>query len=181
MNWIRQGYDVYDPDEPETGEVSRDSLPNDMRDALRAIQDPAYMRTPRYELQQWRATREGGHLLIREFEKAFIKRMKALNVPMYCHCMVRTPNEQGKVFVGGFSNNDGTKPYPHRHCAVDIVHSVFQWGMTKQQWQIIGHIGKEVAKVRGIDITWGGGWNNPYDPAHWQLREWREREKEVLQ
>ena len=35
-----------------------------------------FLKTRKYEEQQWRATRKGGHLLIVEFEKAFIKRLK---------------------------------------------------------------------------------------------------------
>lgn len=164
----------------DTGEVSRDSIPGNMRDAWRAIQDREFIDSRKYEEQQWRAVRENAHLLILEFADAMVKRCKELGVPMYAHTIVRTPMEQAKVFAGGYSNFNGTKPYVHQHCAVDIVHGKYGWNMSKDQWKFICHIGKEVAQVRQIAIVSGGDWKNPWDPAHWELAQWRERAQEVL-
>jgi hypothetical protein len=160
--------------------------PGDSREAMRSLVDKPYLDTSRYEGQQWRANRKGAHLLIVEFEKAFIKRCAEIGIPMFCHCMVRTPDEQRQLFKDGYSNDspdDGM--YPHKACAVDIVHSKYGWNLTVDQWAVIGHIGKEVAQLRGIKITWGGDWKTKRfpngDPAHWELTEWEERQKEVLQ
>lgn len=158
--------------------------PNDAQANLRSLQDVTFLKTRKYEEQQWRAVREGGHLLIVEFEKAFLKRLKAEGIPAYCHAMVRTKEDQRKAFKGGFSNFDGSQPFVHEHCAVDVVHSKFHWNMARSQWLIFGFLGKEVAKLHEIDIIWGGDWKSKRwpegDPAHWELANWRERAKEVL-
>lgn len=151
---------------------------------MSAITDRAYLETKRYEEQQWRAERKNAHLLILEFEKAMVKRCRELGIPVFAHCVVRAPEEQLRAFKGGFSNDDPSDGYPHEHCAVDIIHSKYGWNMSVDQWRVIGHIGKEVARLRGIEITWGGDWKSkrwPHgDPAHWELTQWRERAKEVL-
>jgi len=158
--------------------------PNDARANLRSLQDFKFLSTQKYQEQQWRATREGGHLLIIEFEKAFIKRLREEGIPAFCHAMVRTQEDQRKAFKGGFSNFDGSQPYVHEHCAVDVIHSIYGWNMERSQWLIFGHLGKEVAKMRGIDIVWGGDWKSKRwpegDPAHWELADWRNRALEVL-
>lgn len=147
---------------------------------MRALVNRDFIQTRTYEKQQWKAVRENAHLLILEFADAMVARMAYLGVPMYAHTIVRTRDEQKRVFAEGYSNHDGTKPYVHEHCAVDIVHSKFAWNMTLDQWNVIGHVGKEVARLRGIKIVWGGDWKRPWDPAHWELAEWRERAKELL-
>lgn len=158
--------------------------PGDARAALAALVNPAFLKTTVYESQQWRANRDGAHLLIKEFERALIKRLAELGIPAFAHAMVRTKDEQKKAFDGGFSNFDGSKPFVHEHCAVDVVHSQFGWNMSRPHWLIFGHVGKEVAKMRQIDIIWGGDWVTKKwpegDPAHWELAQWRERAKEVL-
>lgn len=163
----------------DTGEVPAGHRPNDSRGALLSMKNEAFLKRPKYQEQQWRALRAGAHPQIVEFEQAMVKHMRLLGVPMFAHCVVRTPQEQTRRFQEGNSRKNGLGAYPHRRCAVDIIHSLFAWNLSKEQWEIIGHCGKEVANKRGIDIVWGG---SPaygfYDPAHWELAHYREREKE---
>lgn len=58
--------------------------------------------------------------------------------------------------------------------AVDLVHGVYAWEIPKLCWSMLGHIGKEVAAQQGVKITWGGDWDF-YDPAHWELSDWKSR------
>lgn len=164
----------------DTGEASRGTVPGDMRDALNAMKDMAFLKHPTYEAQQWRANRENAHLLILEFERAFIKRCAYLGIPMFAHTVVRDRKEQQRVYDEGFSKTKPVLKWAHQHCAADIVHSKYAWNLTKDQWKLLGHIGKEVAHMLGIAIVWGGDWKSPWDPAHWELAQWRERAKEVL-
>lgn len=156
----------------------------DARAALAALVDVDYLSSRKYEEQQWRANREGAHLLILDFEKAFIKRLREAGIPAFTHCMVRSQAMQRDAYRKGLSNHTGDKEYAHQHCAIDVIHSKFGWNMQRDHWLIFGHLGKEVAKLRGIDIVWGGDWRSKRwpegDPAHWELAEWRERAKEVL-
>lgn len=165
----------------DTGECCPDHRPGDMRDAMRVMQDHEFFKTRKYEDQQWRAVREGAHILILEFEKALIKKARECGIPLYAHCVVRTKEEQARVFKEGFSKTPPTGQWAHQHCAVDIIHCKYGWNLNGEQWRLIAHLGKEVAKMRGIDIVHGGDWKSPWDPAHWELAQWRERAKEVLQ
>ena len=43
------------------------------------------------------------------------------------------------------------------------------------QWKLLAHIGKEVIAQKGLAISsmaWGGDWTF-YDPAHWQIENWK--------
>ena len=148
------------------------SEPATYRAALDGLRNVEFLQSDRYREQQERANRKGAHADIIQFEKAFIRRMESLGVPMFAHNMVRTVAEQNALYVKGVTKAKG-KEGPHTHgAAVDIVHSTMGWNIPDKSWKILGHIGLEVAKTQGIDITWGGNWKF-YDPAHWELTDWR--------
>nr|QJB21575.1 MAG: hypothetical protein [Microvirus sp.] len=146
--------------------------------ALRAMRNPDFLKTPKYQEQLHRAKREGADERIVEFSRKLIARCGGLGIPMFVHTMVRTYDDQLSAVVRGVSNdwpNDGL--WPHRFAAVDIIHGKLGW-MDKpaipHAWDVIGHIGKEVAKSMNLDVTWGGDFKRLYDPAHWELTGWRE-------
>lgn len=144
-------------------------------EALRGMVDRPFLNSQKWQEQQWRANREGAHPAILDFEPAFLRRVGKLGIPMFAHAVVRTEEEQRKAFLDGHSNDspeDGI--WPHRGTAIDLIHGTKAWGLSKRQWALIGHIGKEVARQRGLKLTWGGdfkpiidgvGW----DPAHWEV------------
>lgn len=152
--------------------------------ALRAMINRAFLESEKHQGQQWRANREGAHPRILEFEKALVKRFASMGVPLFAHCVVRTPEDQTAAYVAGHSRIKGTDPYPHRAFAVDIIHGVKGWNLPEQSWDLIGHVGFEVAKNLGIGMVWGGDWDGDgdksdqklYDPAHWELAYWRSLE-----
>lgn len=93
---------------------------------------------------------------------------------MFAHSMVRTPEEQAELFRQGVSKDspdDGI--WPHKGCAVDIVHSVKGWNMNADEWKLVGHLGKEISAQMGLGVIWGGDWAF-YDPAHWEIKTFRE-------
>lgn len=143
--------------------------------ALQAMVNRPFLETERYQQQQWRANRKGAHFEIILFEMRLVARMADLGVPMFAHSVVRTQGEQNKVFLEGHSKKDGNAPYAHQRAACDVVHSIHAWNLTRDQWNVIGHVGKEVAKQLGLDVVWGGDWKDPWDPAHWELADWRTR------
>lgn len=149
------------------------SEPATYRAALDGLRNVDFLATDKYREQQQRANRKGAREEIIKFEAALIKRFHSLGVPMFAHNMVRTIAEQNALYVKGVSKAKGKKG-PHTHgCAVDIVHSILGWNIPDKSWKIIGHLGLEVAKTQGIEITWGGSWKF-YDPAHWELTHWRD-------
>lgn len=106
-----------------------------------------------------------------------IKRMAHHMVPMFAHSVVRLRDEQEAALAGGFSNAAfGQSPHNYG-MAVDLIHSVAAWQIDEKAWEIIGHIGKEVAQSKGIHIVWGGDFKSLYDPAHWELRDWKAKKE----
>lgn len=172
------------------------------RTAMAQLTNKSFCRTPKYREQQGRANRIGAYIYLEkkrfrgqevevprcpigEFEKAFVSDLRRRGMPFFCHSMVRTPEEQYELYKRGVSNAKGMdSPHPNG-MAVDIIHSVFGWEISDRAWEIVGHIGKEVAKRLKIDIRWGGDWDGDgipvyndkderlWDPAHWELARWQ--------
>ena len=162
--------DVPAPEAPEPDAPP----PERYREALRFMRNPVHLRSSRYRAQQWRADRSGAPPELLDFERRFIARFEALGVPMFCHCLRRSDATQGRLFVTGVSRA-GPGQSPHNHAmAVDLVHGTRAWDLPKPCWDLIGHMGKEVARQAGVDVMWGGDWKF-YDPAHWELRDWKSR------
>jgi len=99
--------------------------------------------------------------------------MLAHGVPMYAHSVVRTASEQNALYVRGVTKAKAGESPHNCGCAVDLIHGRKAWDLGEKSWEVIGHIGKEIALQAGLKIEWGGDWKF-YDPAHWELAEWRD-------
>jgi hypothetical protein len=140
---------------------------------LRGIVDHAFCFSEKYGEQQMRADRFKAQPDVLEFERKLIKRCRKLGIPLFAHCVNRSAEEQTRLYVKGVTKaNAGESPHNYG-CAVDLVHGTKAWGLTRKQWEVIGHLGKELAIQNGLKVTWGGDWSF-YDPAHWELTNWRE-------
>lgn len=139
---------------------------------LRGMSDRAFCYSERYSDQQGRADRTGAQPEILEFERKLVKRALKLGIPLFAHQIVRGSADQNAAFREGRSKARAGES-PHNYgAAADLVHGTKAWNLTRKQWAILGHLGKEVAAQSGIAITWGGDWTF-YDPAHWELTDWR--------
>lgn len=159
-----------EPDLGQPGDLLAD-LPGSIAAGLSGMVDREWLQSQNYQEQLRRADRSGASLVILDFERLLVRRMAALGVPMFAHELRRSAERQDELKAAGFSKlSDG----PHEHgCAVDIIHARKGWKLSRQQWAIVGHVGQELAKQRGLKVTWGGLWTDPYDPAHWQVTGWR--------
>ena len=147
---------------------------SDLRSGLLALVDRQYLIRPEYSDQQMRAVQDGAHPVIREFARLFIRRMaRKFGVPLFAHNMVRDEAAQRALYVQGVTKAPAGES-PHNYgCAVDIVHCRLAWGLAKESWTMLGHIGKELAHQNGWKLVWGGDFKSIYDPAHWELEGWR--------
>lgn len=149
-----------------------DAAPAGLTSALKVMRNRDFLLSGVYQKQQWQADRKGADHRILEFERHFIRRMEKLGIPMYAHCVVRSMAEQTAVYVQGNSKAKAGQS-PHNYgLAVDLVHSLHHWQLDEQCWRLLGHIGKEVALQNGLKLVWGGDWKF-YDPAHWEVADWR--------
>lgn len=147
------------------------------QNALSAMRNQAFIKSPRYQEQQTRAKLAGAHPDIVEFSRKLVKSAAGLGIPLFPHCVVRDRDDQLKAFATGVSKDspaDGL--WPHRFAAVDLIHGTLGYmdnPVIPNAWRVIGHLGKEVANSMDLPIVWGGDWKF-YDPAHWELRDWRD-------
>ena len=126
----------------------------------------------RYSDQQGRADRTGSDPRILEFERKLVKRARKIGVPLFAHCVIRGSADQNRLYREGRSKARAGESPHNFGCAVDLIHGTKGWNLTRNQWDIIGHIGHELAIQAGLDVVWGGDWKF-YDPAHWELADWR--------
>lgn len=134
-----------------------------------------YLRT--YDRADWR----GSSLEIRLFVHKFMRALRARGLPFYVHTCYRSPADQRELVAQGHSQvSNGAH---QRSAAVDIVSAVDHWDIPRSLWSYVGSVGEQVARGhdfgKGEDgqtlhIEWGGRWDF-YDPAHWQLSDWRHR------
>lgn len=118
-------------------------------------------------------SREGLRPEIEDFTLKFLKALHKRGIPFFLHCGLRTRGEQQRLFTQGVSKaRPGESPHQYG-AAVDLVHFGKYWDLTPLQWAVVGAIGKEVARKCNLKIEWGGDWDF-FDPAHWQLENWRE-------
>lgn len=144
-------------------------------EALRRLVDREFLKGARHRAQHQRANRVGASPEILQFERAFIAKFNKLGIPMFAHSVVRDASEQTRLYVTGRSLAKAGKS-PHNHgFAVDLIHGVHAWQIPRAAWDIVGHVGLEVAYQCGLKLTWGGKWESFYDPAHWELSDWRSR------
>lgn len=140
--------------------------------------DRPFLQSRKWQEQQTRAWREEAHPDILEFERVFIKRLTRQGIPAFASEVMRTAERQNDLYALGHSKAKGGQS-PHQYgCAVDIVHSVKGWNLDRQQWDLLAHIGKELATQKGIKLVWGGDFESLYDPAHWELADWRSQKAE---
>lgn len=142
------------------------------REALSHIRDRAYLMGERYAHQQTRADRESVNLELLAFVDAFQRQLRGLGVPMFVAEFVRDNERQNALHAAGFTKAVGGQSSHNYGLGCDLVHSKLGWGLTRKQWELIGHLGKSVAARGGRRIDWGGDFEN-WDPAHWQVRGWR--------
>lgn len=126
-----------------------------------------------------RADRVGAHPEILEFERLLIKRLKKYGVPMFAHCVMRGEAEQNRVYIQGYSKSKWGQSAHNYGCAVDVIHGLKGWEIPRKSWEIIGHMGDELASQKGWKIKWGGTFKVPWDPAHWELENWKNRLSEI--
>lgn len=120
-----------------------------------------------------RAEWAGVDPVIKEFTRKLFYALRKQGFPMYVHTALRSHELQIKLYQAGHSKVSNG---PHqRGAAVDVVHAFEHWDLPKDVWWHIGRTGKKIIKNNRYPIEWGGDFKSLYDPAHWQLKDWRKK------
>lgn len=158
--------------------VSRYEVPLIFR--RKCYRHKTYFQSEQYLAQQARADWQNTNPLIRKFAGAYIAELRKQGLPFFVLTAFRTPEQQAKEKSEGDSKLGGIRAPHVQGKAVDIVHSVMPYKLTDAEYLQLGELGKKVAQELGIMVTWGGdfGRKHPqqvgWDPAHWELADWRD-------
>ena len=119
-----------------------------------------------------KASRDRAHPDIIGFYVALNKELKRRGYPFYAFEFFRNEADQNEAnHLGNSKAGWGASPHNFGY-AVDIIHLSRSWDLSKKEWDLIGVIGKEVARKKHLKMVWGGDWDF-WDPAHWELKDWR--------
>ena len=107
-------------------------------------------------------------------------------IPLYVHCAFRDEAEQNSVNHVGNSKARYPRSPHNIGEALDVVHGVYHWTMTQQEWSLLHLLGlraldllnARLKKPEQIGLVWGGSWSF-YDPAHWEISDYRARIKRL--
>lgn len=148
-------------------------LPATFADAVRTLADQATVRgLPFRKRALWDTTWSNPETI--RFANALCAELQQRGFPMFVVQGFRSWHEQAALLERGVTRA-GPGQSAHNHgMAVDVIHFKRGWNLTRKEWAVIGAVGKDVARRLNLAVTWGGDWSF-WDPAHWELADWRER------
>jgi hypothetical protein len=142
----------------------------------RDLRDYDTVASARYRTQIIKTDHRGTHPAIVAFYARFQRMLAAQGYPFYAHEFLRDRARQAVLFEQGHSRARPGESAHNWGCAVDVIHARKGWELhqdNRKAWALVGAIGKEAARKCGVKLTWGGDWAF-WDPAHWELENWRE-------
>lgn len=147
------------------------------------LQAPRHFLTDGFLRQHDRADWQHVDRRLMRWAAVFTELARKRGIPLYVHCALRTEAEQAKVNHAGNSKALYPRSAHNIGEAVDIVHGVFHWDLTRQEWSMLHVLGRraldlvnrDLKKVDQLHITWGGDFKSLYDPAHWEITDYRAR------
>lgn len=153
-------------------------IPESHQQALTSLSDATFLASLKYAQQQGRADIQSAPAELVYFGRRYVALAAEYKIPLFIHCCYRSGYQQDRLFDQGHSKAEAGQS-PHNYgLAVDVVHGTRAWDLSKLEWEVLGHIGREAARKTNVKVEWGGEWKF-YDPAHWQLSDWKERVKAV--
>lgn len=134
------------------------------------------------------------HRLMR-WSAMMVTAAKKRGIPLYVHSAFRTKAQQDAIPA---ANTRAKYPRSAHNIgeAVDLVHGTFHWDMSPQEWKLIHALGLECLRklnetlparpftdsngkrhyaLPKLELTWGGNFKSLYDPAHWEIADYRSR------
>lgn len=152
-------------------------------DAPVRLSAPVFMRSEAAMKQRYRADWAHCDPRLMVFAATFVHMAARRNVPLYVHTALRSRAAQEAVKASGASRAAyGRSPHNIGE-AVDVVHGVFHWDMNSEEWKFLyalgrlaeAHVNVSLKTQNKLVLTWGGNFRSLYDPAHWEIADFRSR------
>ncbi|AXH76644.1 MAG: peptidase M15 [Microviridae sp.] len=138
------------------------------------LEDPVALETTLYRDQKvknwWRTSRATSFdpdLL--NFALHFTKHCEKLTIPMWIAKGYYSYDQQTRDFIMGRSHKMAGDSAHNYGMACDIIHSRWGYTLDNKCWELVYHIGNEVAHAMGVKVRWGG----LSRPEHWEIPEWQ--------
>lgn len=147
------------------------------------LKAPGHFSTYGWIAQGERADWQHCDLRLMRWSAMVVEEARKRGVPLFVHCAFRGEVEQTRVNHLGYSKAAYGRSAHNIGEAVDIIHSRYAWDMTRQEWDLIRVLGERalrklnapLAKADRLQLTWGGSFKSRYDPAHWEITDFRDR------
>lgn len=172
------------PDPAQAGARMFDIPPDtDHWSAPDRLKAPSFFATPAYLKQMDRADWAHCDPRLMYWAAMMIKAARKRQIPLYVHCALRDKAEQDRVYAAGHSKVKYPRGAHNIGEAVDIVHGVYHWQMSRDEWALLSVLGRlcldrvnaQLRKDDKLHLQWGGDFKSLYDPAHWEVRDYRAR------
>lgn len=144
---------------------------------------PSFLLSTGHLSQHERANWHGVDPRLMYWAALFVEYARKQGVPLYVHTALRDKAAQEAVRRAGHSKAPFGRSAHNIGEAVDVVHGLYHWDMTRQEWALLHVLGLRAlervnARLRAKDklhLTWGGDFKSLYDPAHWEISDYRSR------
>lgn len=180
--WLREArLDAAGPILETSGDRWLDAMPDaDFSVTKKRLQvRPGFFTDETYLAQGERADWQFVDRDLMMFAARLVEKFRSAKIPLFVHGAFRSREQQERYFLQGTSKVRWPRAAHCQGAAVDIVHSFFAWELSKQEWAMVGKVGKDLAANLGFRVVWGGDWKNFPDPAHWELPDWRDNIREL--
>lgn len=135
--------------------------------------------TSEYMLKQYaRADWQNCDYRIQVFAARFIQEMRRNNAPFFVVWAYRTYREQRQFVRDGASKTPPPIAAHCQGCAVDIIHAVHGYNMSKEEWRFVRTVANRIADKMNIELVYGFDWG--WDSAHFELKDWRKIAKHSI-
>lgn len=168
---------------PQTRNPLVPALDDGQWTAPERLKIPAFIQSTGYLSQGERADWSHVDVRLMYWAALVVEYARKRGIPLYVHTALRGREEQERLRKAGHSKAAYGRSAHNIGEAVDIVHGLYHWNLTKQEWGLIHVLGRlalervnaQLPKERKLQLTWGGHFNSLYDPAHWEVTSFRER------
>lgn len=152
-------------------------------DAPDRLKAPLHFRSESYMRQIRRADWSFCDPRLAVWAAVFQQMARKRDIPLYVHAALRPKSVQNALVAQGRSRAKYPRSAHNIGEAVDIVHGVFHWSMNESEWSLLHALGNMAldrcnAYLKGpfkLSLTWGGDFKRLYDPAHWEITDFRNR------
>lgn len=97
-------------------------------------------------------------------------------------CCYRSKEDQEKMFMQGTSKAHAGQS-AHNYLpslAIDVIPYPIpmkdgEWDSNASDWKDLSDLIFDIAKTKGVDLTWGGNWKKLVDKPHYEITDWKNK------